>query len=319
VAAFLVGPLGGSAALAQGKDGLGRARERFREGLALEAGGNYARALQVFKEVAEIKSTPAVRFHIAQCEEKTGDYIQALGSYRLALLEAQSKKVKDVVKEATAAIAALEPKIPALTIRRGEGATVATVTLDERALGATEIGTSMPVNPGPHVIEASASGKQPFKSELNLADGEKETIEVILRPEESAPRSTTSEESTTPPPSTSSSPLRTAGFVVGALGIVGVGVGATFVGLRQSTLSELETKCGADHKTCPPDAQTLIDRGELESTVATATLIGGGATLALGIVLVLVAPNSAPSAASSIGIAPFVAGSPTGATLRLQF
>ena len=58
-----------------------KARENFRRGLALEAAGDWTGALEVFKSVALVKSTPQVRFHIAQCEEKTGDYVGASGSY----------------------------------------------------------------------------------------------------------------------------------------------------------------------------------------------------------------------------------------------
>src|SRR5689334_12765207 len=79
---------------AQDQATLSHARERFREGLALEAAGDWQRALATFKEVALVKSTPQVRFHIGQCEEKTGDYVQALGSYRLALAEAREAKAK---------------------------------------------------------------------------------------------------------------------------------------------------------------------------------------------------------------------------------
>lgn len=96
-----------------------KAREEFRRGLALEAAGDWAGALAAFKTVALVKSTPQVRYHIAQCEEKTGDYIGSLGSYRLALYEAQQARVKDVEKASKEAIETLEPKIPKLTLKRG--------------------------------------------------------------------------------------------------------------------------------------------------------------------------------------------------------
>src|SRR5262245_8282388 len=138
---------------------LAKAREQFRKALSLEVAGNWEAALALFKEVALVKSTPQVRFHIATCEEKMGDWIQALGSYRLALHEAQQAKAKDVIDASQEAMAALEPKIPKLDIARGEGATAATVELDGRTLGASSVGTPMSVNPGPHVIKASAPGR----------------------------------------------------------------------------------------------------------------------------------------------------------------
>lgn len=324
IASALLAPAFEGATLAQSKDALAKMRERFREGMALEAGGQYAQALAAFKDVAEVKSTPQVRIHIAKCEEKTGDYVRAIGSYRLALAEAQDKKLKDVEQAANESIASLEPKIPALIIKRGQGANVAAITLDQRELGATEIGSDMPLNPGPHVIEASAQGRQPFKAEITLGEGEKKTVTVKLLEQETpdvAPTVTTEPTATAPPPPTSS-PVKTAGFIVGGLGIVGLGVAGAFIGLRQSTLDELEKKCGKDHKGCPQDAQGLIDQGSLNSTVATGALIGGGVALAAGIILLIAAPSAAktaPKEEARFRLRPVVSVSPRGASFAFEF
>src|SRR5689334_9987683 len=122
------------------KEDVAKAREEYRRGLALEGAGDYDGALKVYKSVALVKSTPQVRYHVAVCEEKVGDWIGALGSYRLALADAQDAKVKEVEKESKAAIAQLEPKIPKITITRGSGATTAVVVLDGQELGPASIG-----------------------------------------------------------------------------------------------------------------------------------------------------------------------------------
>src|SRR5262245_6386809 len=156
-------------ALSQDAAALARARERFREGAALEASGDWARALEAFKEVALVKSNANVRFNIAVCQEKLGDYVQAAGSYRLALSEANQSNSKDMASAVQSALAALEPKIPALLIKRGEGAAVAEVTLDGRVVGNPSIGVTIPINPGPHVIKASAADRDPVTVEFTLA------------------------------------------------------------------------------------------------------------------------------------------------------
>src|SRR5260221_8697057 len=81
-------------AWSQDKKDLARARERFKEAAALQAGGDFARALEGYKEVALVKSSAQVRFNIATCEEKIGDYVRAMGSYRLALTEATRSNAK---------------------------------------------------------------------------------------------------------------------------------------------------------------------------------------------------------------------------------
>src|SRR5262249_44118261 len=166
VAALAVSILAGDAWSQDAKE-LARARERFKEAAALQAAGDFARALEAYKEVAQVKSTAAVRFNIATCEEKLGDYVRAMGSYRLALTEATRSNAKDIEVSVQKALSALEPRIPMLLVQRGEGAAVAEVTLDGRALGNPSIGVEIQANPGPHTIKANAPDRLPFTVEVN--------------------------------------------------------------------------------------------------------------------------------------------------------
>jgi hypothetical protein len=107
---------------AQSAKDLARARERFKEGAASQAAGDFASALEAYKDVALVKSSAQVRFNIATCEEKLGDYVRAVGSYRLALTEATRSSSKDIEGAVQKALADLEPRVPMLLVRRGEGA-----------------------------------------------------------------------------------------------------------------------------------------------------------------------------------------------------
>src|SRR6478752_6007463 len=60
------------------------ARQKFRQAISLQTGGNWAAALALFRDVAGVKNTPQVRFNIAICEENLGQLVQALGDYELA-------------------------------------------------------------------------------------------------------------------------------------------------------------------------------------------------------------------------------------------
>src|SRR5262249_41042985 len=111
------------AAFAQSKDDLERARQQYRQGLSLEAAGDWASALAKFVEVGKVKLTPQVRFHSARCNEQLGRLNEALGEYRLAEYEAgqQGLDAKEA-QEISQARQALESRVPKLVIRRGEGA-----------------------------------------------------------------------------------------------------------------------------------------------------------------------------------------------------
>ena len=159
---------------------LAEARERFKTGLSAEVAGSYTKALATFKEVALVKSTPHVRFHIGVCEEKLGDYVQALGSYRLALIEAQRERATDVQEAAEDALASLEPRLPKLTLERGAGAQSAVATLDGVEVSAVSIGAPIAVNPGPHIVNASAPGRESISIELTLAARDARTLVLVL-------------------------------------------------------------------------------------------------------------------------------------------
>src|SRR5687768_5820481 len=74
-----------------------RAREVFRQGLALESARDWASALAKFREVAAVRSTAQVRFHIARCQEQLGQLNEALGAYELAMSEATGPDRAEII------------------------------------------------------------------------------------------------------------------------------------------------------------------------------------------------------------------------------
>lgn len=274
-----------------------KAREEFRRGLALEAAGDYEGALKVYKAVALVKSTPAVRYHIAVCEENTGDWIGALGSYRLAAADAIESKVPDVAAESNAAIEKLEPRVPKLVIKRGEGAVAATILLDGKPLGSNSVSAPIPVNPGPHRVEGTAPNRKPATVEITAADGKTEeitiTLEVIPTVDVVGPGG-----GATPPiePKKKASALLPVGAVFVGLGGAGLVVSGVFYGLRASAISDLDAACGADQQSCPESLRGTAEDGALYDSISTATVIAGGATAALGVTLLIVEAARKPSA-----------------------
>lgn len=310
-------------AYAQDAAAIAKARETYREGIASEAAGKWEQALAQFKSVALVKSTAQVRYHIGFCQEKIGQYVDALGSYRLALHEAIEAKAKDVQKATQDRISALEPKIPKLTIHRGDGAQVAEVTMDGLQLGAASVGTAIPANPGPHVIKATAPGRKDFTAELTLADGETKTVELVLpeaavaddKPASPPPQQVVVVEQPKDAVPAKTSPVKIAGFVIGGAGLVSLGVSAVFFAKRASAISDLDAVCGADRQSCPASAATTRDSGQSAATISTATFIAGLGGLAIGTVMILAAPKPKAPEAPTVGLALGGPGGPGGASL----
>lgn len=288
-------------ARAQTREELDRARVLFKEGVALSAANNCAAALTKFQAVANVKMTAQVAFNIAECEERLGKLVSALGNFRVAASMAEGDaKAKDVSAQVGNRIEALEARVPKLTLKRGKGAATASIELDGSDLGTGQISGEIPVDPGAHTIVAKIGGKEASHETVTLADKESKTFEVTVdlppakvEDHDSGPVELGPDEPQQP------SPSRVPGAVALGVGGASIVVGAVFWGLRGGTLGELEQRCGGD-LSCPPSAAPVADKGRLYTGVAEVAAGVGIAGVIAGIVLLVKsAPPSPPKQAGA--------------------
>ncbi|MCS6901324.1 MAG: hypothetical protein RMJ98_16830 [Myxococcales bacterium] len=279
-------------ARAADEESTAKIRTIFQDALQLEAGGNYAGALAKFQEVAALKRTPNVLFHIAFCQEKLGRLVAAVGGYRITILEgANDPKSAMAVQAAQEALAALEKRIPSLTILRGKGAARAKITLDGTELGAASLGTPQQVDPGSHAVEATLQGKVPFKEEVNLEEGESKTIEVVLKDKD--------EEGGAPPASSTSGPgkLSPSRSVIPYLALGGgagsLAASGLFFYLRSAAISDLDRRC--IQNVCPTDLRATSDHGKRMTLLGNITLGLGVVGVSVGTVLLLTSKPIEPA------------------------
>ena len=298
------------------KVALDKARAQFQQGLALETAGDWAGALDLFQQVAQVKLTPQVRFHVGLCEEHLGRLSAALGDYELAAHEADEAKVAEVSAQVASRRDELRARIPQLTIARGRGGEYATVSLDGVTLGSSSIGLKLPVDPGPHSVEARAPGYQPFRASIDLAERDSKKIEVTLEPvptpqvgsDPTAPSGPSGAIDTGSP---STSPLP---YIVGGAGVASLAAGGVFFLLRQSAIHSLDDQCTLPPgRTCPESAQSTFDHGRTYNALMNVTLGVGVVGVGVGTALWLTRPKSPSSA--TLAIAPGTQGASLGATL----
>ncbi len=280
------------------------ARTLFQEALAHVAAGDHATALGKLERVAAFKRTPQVGFYIGFCHEKLGKLVMALGEYRIALADAQAAGANDVVAEAQEAIARVEPRIPRLTIHRGEGADTASISVDGKPLGDPAIGQPMPFDPGTRVVVAQASGFLPFRQEVRLAEGEKASIEVkmVKRSPGAAvaptPPAPADPKDNGAPPSSASATLDTEGgsntlaWVATGIGVVGLGASGYFLMQRSKAISDLDDACAGNRNACPTSMQDTYDNGKRDTMFANIAMGVGAAGLVTGAVLFLTSGGS---------------------------
>ena len=292
-----------AAAPAVDNDTLRHAREQFAQALALQTGGDWAGALTLLKAVAAVKSTPQVRFNIALCEERLGRLVAALGDYELAATDAQAENAEQVGQEVDARLELLKARVPRVIVSRGQGAEAATISLDGVALGDAVLDAPLPVDPGPHVVEATGSGYKPFKESFRMAEQQSTTIQVKLEP-------VIADLPPPPPPPPAHRHLQTAGYIVGGAGIGSLIASGAMFYLRHNAISDLDKQCGADRLSCPDSERSTVDRGKLYTTLGDVTLIVGAAAVGAGAVLVFI--GNEHDSPVGLGLAPGAAGANNG-------
>jgi tetratricopeptide (TPR) repeat protein len=290
---------------------IARAREQFTQALALQTAGDWAGALALLKQVAAVRPTPQVRFNIALCEENLGRLVSALGDYEIAAADARDS---DVAQEVDARLGALRARIPKIIIQRGEGAEAATILLDGVEIGDPVVGTPVPADPGPHVIEARAIGYKPFRQTVRLAEQQTETIVVTLEVDPVPPPESAG------PVRTGAPALRTAGFVTAGVGVASLIGSGIFFYLRGQAIDDLDAECGGKGDACPESLRDTYDAGRSYNTLANVTLAIGAVGIAAGIPMILLGSSgSQEPPRAGVKLVPAAPGADGGASLVGRF
>jgi tetratricopeptide (TPR) repeat protein len=166
-----------------------KAHALFEQARALMIAGRYAEACPKFEESHRAEEAPGTLLNLADCYERIGrgasawelylEVAQFAKSVRLAQREEQKRtpqseeQKRDAQKrmallEKREAFArdragALEPKLSRLRVTVNAAAVGMTVQRDGIVLSAAEWGAAVPVDPGQHVVEASAPNKWDFR------------------------------------------------------------------------------------------------------------------------------------------------------------
>lgn len=259
------------------EEALSNARRKFQKALALQTAGDWAGALALLKEVADIRSTPQVLFNIALCEENLGQLVAALGDYELAATDARAEGIALVETEALERIERLQARIPRLRVERGQEAARANVSLDGVELGELALGREMPVDPGTHEVRGSVPGRPDFVEEVRVAERERVTVTIRFE----APPA--------PPPVRRESEAGVSGqhvmgYVSGGVGLVSLAAAGAFYALRYDAQQELDELCPT-RSGCPAEGRDIEERGRRHTMYGNVALGVGLAGLATAAVL----------------------------------
>ncbi|WP_437300854.1 hypothetical protein [Sorangium sp. So ce426] len=295
------------AALAQVSDAdRATARSLAVEGQEALERKDFAAALDRFSRADAIIHAPTLLLGVARAQVGVGQWIAAQESYSRIVREGVPEKAPEQFFEAIAAaqreLDALAPRIPQVLISVS-GPDTAAVTIDDAPVPRAALGVRRPVDPGDHVVRASAAGFAPIEVKVTLAEGASETVALQLKPV--APPAVKPRPPAAPLPDQGAPAPGSGGgsrtvLAIAALGLGGAGLAAGAVGgvLALGKHGDLSERCPAGR--CDPSLKGEIDSYHAMGTLSTIGFAIGAAGVGAGAFLLLTAPSSPQRAGISI-------------------
>ncbi len=286
----------------------------YQQGRDLLKNGKAAEACPKLAESQRLDPATGTLIALAMCHEQDGKLASAWAEFVSAESRSRSEGRADREAFCHERAEAIRPKLSTLEIRV-PAATAALPGLEIRrdgvVFGSGAWNTPAPVDGGSHLIEVSATGKQSWKSSIELKpESDAQVLEVPADlPAAGASDATATAAATTAPPGTDSSQskpwggLEWAGVATAGAGVIALGVGGFFLSSALGENSDSEADC--DGNVCGD--QGTADRNSAVSDGNTATWLGiaGGVLVATGATLFIVGRNQGSSeTAVSFGVGP---------------
>jgi hypothetical protein len=267
----------------------------FDQGRAALAQGDFDTACGRFRESDRLDPALGTRFNLADCEEKRGHLATSWSLFRGVV--AQLADGDDRLPVAQRRLAALEPRVPRLTMVLAPSAPRAThVKEGETEYDEGSFGVALPLDPGVHHLTVLAAGHAPRTVDVALEAGETAEVHVapgrllavVEHPVEAPPRA---------------EDHRTLGYVLAGVGATGLLVGAVSGVLVLHEKSIYDDNCDMRRKVCNQAGKDAGTAGRALSVVSVAGFATGLAASVAGAYFILVSgganERSTPSEATA--------------------
>jgi hypothetical protein len=278
-------------------DNRARAQQLFDSALADAQAGNFAAACPKFLASQEADPKTSTLLNLANCYEKNGQTASAWGAFREAETLARRTGRADWESAARSRADALEPKLVRLTIVVPEASRVPglVVARDHAKLPTGEWGVAIPVDPGEHVVTASAEGRKSWDARVTVRESSGVVsvprLDEVAPPAPIAPAPIAPAPAREPPPRPSWwTPMRTAGVAVAAAGGAAVIAGSVLGLVANGKYDSAKSQCKDGARGCPSGAVADSDAAYGLATGATIAFVAGAVALAGGAALVVLAP-----------------------------
>ncbi|MDI1444198.1 hypothetical protein [Polyangium sp. 6x1] len=293
----------------------------------------YAEAVDMFLRAESLFHAPTHVLMLARSYVALGKLVLAKEAYLSIVREELGPKAPPAFKrakvDAEKELADLSPRIPSLQVSTTPEAKNVVVTVDDKLLPAALLGIPSPIDPGTHVLRATAEGLAAPEKSVTLKEGEKTAVVLELAPVANAGPITPVRTPVGPPvpdvgreqSAGKTSPGRIAGVVLMGLGVAGLGVGGVFGGLslaKRAEADEAFDACGVNCWGPPADEVRALDEdANKKGTIGVIGLAAGGALTVTGVVLFVVSKRSPGKAPAKAFVTPWIG--PQGGGLAGRF
>lgn len=291
------------AALAQTSD-VDRAAALFEEGVALASDADFDAACPKFAASQRLDPSLGTQYNLALCYEKQGKLGSAFRHFRAVEQLARATGNADRERAARQKLEALRPRVPHLALEATDAD--ATLEVDGERLEPADH-RFYPVDAGEHTVRATAPGKVSWETRVEAAaDGG--GIEVVVPPLEIARGETqviTMHKG---------NPKRTAAFVAGGVGLVGIAAGVVTGLMILDSHATAEERCAP---TCDETGREAVTTGTTLLPVNAIAWGVGAAGMAVGTFLFF---TSSPKKTSTVAeIVPVLGAGVGGASVVGRF
>jgi tetratricopeptide (TPR) repeat protein len=277
------------------------AENLFEEGRALMQQQRYAEACTKFEASQGMDAGIGTLLHLADCYEKLGRTASAWATFKEAASMSRLRAQEEREHIALTRAAALEQRLSRLTIRVPEANRVEglEIRIEGNQIPRASWDSPIPVDPGSLAVQASAPKRVTFTTRIEVAAAVQDNaLEIPLL--EVAPNAAEASSSAAGADGMGTgdadargtgSTQRTAAWIFGGAGVVGIGVGAVLGIQANRKKQDSLDYCPRDPNLCTSQGVDLRDQAKKDALGSTIAFAAGGGLLATGLILLLTLPS----------------------------
>lgn len=265
----------------------------FQDGRVAFAQAEYERASSFFEQSYQLDPALGTLINLAVCEEKLGKLRAALAHLEQARRTAPPEDYRRPLVEER--ITQLDARLPRLKVERS---TVmddrVAISLDEKPLAPSEIGATMRIDPGRHILDCVGPRGERCTSVFSLREGETAVHVATVQPaaiSPSAPGAPSLPGLAPTPTPPRSDYRRSIAYGAGAFGLAGVVVGLIAGGAVLKQKGVVAEHCDATG--CDSRGYEAADLGMTLSTISTISTAVGLTALGVSTYLLVTLPPPA--------------------------